>query len=261
MGLSVHDPFIDPLGNPLGLARTNDSAFEALLVQPTILTLTNGTYLIDKQKYKFFRVTTVGKGGDGSYGNGSCGGGGGGTAQSLIIPVAGRTIEILTSVVAGEVTASFLDVVQVGKPGGAGGLTASIGGMGVGGAYNFKGGDGLTYGGAGAAGTRGNGGNSSQSGTQDGGGGGAGNNINGSINGGGGGGVGAAGMATSTGGSIITSQQPGQSNNWGQTPMPAANGYDLRGGGWGGGGGSYAGSFNSNYLNTGGFGATRVELW
>lgn len=252
MGLSVHDPFVDPLGNPLGLERSGGvSEYQALLSQPMIVSILspNTDYPIPKG-YKFYRVTVVGKGGNGGSGTGQKGGGGGGLARSKIIPVSGRSVTVKLSTIAGDVFAEFADYLMVGRAGKNGGSAVAAGGIGEGGDYNFKGGDGSLASGGGAAGTMGNGGNSGVSGTLDGGGGGS---IFSSM-GYGGGGVGAPGQCIPDSRSTF----PGYSNYWGGTTVDSTANSSY-GGQWGGGGGTVSNA--STGLNTGGAGGVRIELW
>lgn len=227
MGLSVHDPFVDPLGNPLGLARSSGSGYEALLNDPVIIDFNSnsrltGTWLVPKD-YKFIRVSAVGAGGGGR-------GGGGGFTQTKILKVKpGMTVEYSTAPLSSALgsgtntTASVLDYALLATGGGAS-VSGSAGG--------------------GAGGPRGNGGdggygqNANGQASYTGGGGGGNITTNGSYSGGGG--VGASGGTAQVG------VGGGANTGWGSP------GVGTAGGNWGGGGG-----FNG----TGGAGGVRIELW
>ena len=257
MGLSVHDPFVDPLGNPLGLAKV----LGLLSINPTIVDLTGGfessidvvgDYVIPSG-FSFFRVTVVGAGGAGTSIYSATGGG---LARSAILPVKkGLVISYVAAtytVTAASTPASvgrtssarFLDTVLQATGGQAGG-PGMLGGVGSGGVDNFNGGTvGANTSGTGAAGTNGNGANSPASvgspglaGTGDAGGSGA--SVSSGLQAGGGGWMGRGGSAA---------------NPRGGAPddLYSRDAIGGQGGGWGGGGGK------SNY---GGFGGVRIELW
>lgn len=258
MGLSVHDPFIDPLGNPLGLAKV----LGLLSINPTIVDFINGAAgdFIIPAGFSFFRVTAVG-GGEG--GTSARSGGGGGLARTAILPCTpGLTIKYAAGVGGGfsagatPSTVSFKNYNMVGGP--ASGIT---GGMGSGGDANFKGGDGKTIsraGGGGAAGPTSDGGNADSSPyTGDGGGPG----ISGStgFGGSGGGGVGAPGGGMLSASPSAASVLPGVGNSiWGSPGAFSPGSAAGDGGAWGGGAGRRE---NSGNTGNGGYGGVRIELW
>lgn len=239
MGISVHDPFVDPLGNPLGLARTAGGSN----INPTVIYLNTpglGVFEIDPNKYSFFRVFIVG-GGAAGFGNSTAGsrraGGGGGSAISKVIPVRGKT-SIAYKVGEGgfsnvspnggssQATFGTYDMLATG-----GGQVA--GGTGSGGDLNFKGGTGSI-----GVGEPGGGGGVSADGDN-------GTTPTNSTGGGPG-----AGSGANAFGSYIKSNRG--LDLVGLTPST------FLGGGEGGGGG---GSSATNGTNPGGSGIVRIELW
>ena len=154
MGLSVHDPFVDPLGNPLGLARGLPTPKPVKKLKPAIYYFSDpgpGSMTIDPAEYSFFRVFIVGGGGCGrgaSAGASRMTGSGGGSSISDILPIteavkidytvgAGATTYIAR---AGSSTASFLATSMVAT----GGSYDTNAGLGTGGLRNFRGGRGAT---------------------------------------------------------------------------------------------------------------------
>ena len=259
----------NPLGNPLGLARGAPAANLPLF--PSIYDFASasgasGIFRIPSGS-RFFRVTVVGAGGSiQAFSGANGGGGGGGLAQSEIIPVNGRSIDInytappttAFATASASASASFLDVALLAT-GGAMGISnsypAAAGGVGSGGAINTSGGKGGTlgnngqyHGGGGAGGTAssggdgGNGGNGSDSAGDGGGGGGGGNSSQ--VNFGMGGGGVASSSATYPMHGVAGKTKP----TWGSPPI------NQSGGAWGGGAGT-----GSNA--TGGYGGVRIEVW
>ena len=239
MGLSVHDPFVDPLGNPLGLAKTPGLPS----INPTIEyfnTPGSGIFEIDPNKYSFFRVFIVG-GGAAGFGNSTVSarraGGGGGSSISKVLPVRGKT-SIAYKVGEGgfsnsrpnggssQATFGSYDMLATG-----GGQV--FGGTGSGGDLNFKGGAGSI-----GAGDPGGGGGVSADGD---------NGATPTNSTGGGPGAGSGANAF---GSYIKSNRG--LNLVGLTPSA------FLGGGEGGGGG---GSGSIDGANPGGSGIVRIELW
>ena len=245
----------NPLGNPLGLAREPTvHEVSPLLKDPTIVDFISasglsGVYTVTPD-YKFMRVTVVGAGGAGS--SGSQAGSGGGLAQTNVIPVEGRYIDITyrsaartaagTFARGASSSASFLSYSLLATGGG----TGASAGTGTGGDYNFQGGTAATGGGGGAAGPRDAGGNGAGNGSAAGSSktGGGGGYFVGFSSAGGGGGVGASGSGSVS----APAQPPGANNLWGGTSNTADGGL------WGGGGSSARNSF-------GGEGGVRIELW
>lgn len=241
MGLSVHDPFVDPLGNPLGLAKTPG----LLSINPIIEyfnTPGSGVFEIDPNKYSFFRVFIVG-GGAGGYGSSTVSarraGGGGGSSISKVIPVLGKTtiryvvgrggyVGESSDPNGGSSEAIFGSYAMLATGGGL-----VYGGTGSGGDLNFKGGAGSI-----GAGEPGGGGGVSADGDK-------GDTPTNSTGGGPG-----AGSGANAWGSYIKS-------NRGTDLVGLTPGNSL-GGGEGGGGG---GSANSGNRYPGGVGIVRIELW
>lgn len=262
MGLSVHDPFVDPLGNPLGLAKVAG----LLSVNPTVVDFVNGAagdFIIPKE-FSFFRVTVVGAGGSGWYSGGSFiysySGAGGGLARSAILPVRrGTTISYsaapstsYTEKNGKPSTANFLNISLIAT-GGQGATANAQGGMGSGGIDNYRGGNVVSNGnnsGAGAAGTNSNGADSVSVGT--------GTAVAGLNSAGDGGGSGAARYQEVYGGGGWMGRggsYPASSITPGGSPtndLAARSTTSNSGGNWGGGG---AGS------GYGGYGGVRIELW
>lgn len=67
MGLSVHDPFVDPLGNPLGLARNKSEGSAEAFIGPSLQIITtpgSGSRVLPKGAN--YRITIVGAGAAGA---------------------------------------------------------------------------------------------------------------------------------------------------------------------------------------------------
>jgi hypothetical protein len=258
------------LGNPAGnpLAQPRNATVNAAPRNPVIVDFAgtssqSGVYRVPDWA-EYYRVTAVGAGGVQTLvGIGKPSGGGGGLAQSELIPVNKRTIDITYSVpgttavqtASGSATASSVDFSLQATGGGNGsGVTPGAGGVGSGGAINNTGGTGgyggNFPGGGGAAGITSNGGNGggSGAGSAPSGNGGAGGTNGGTYCGGGGGGVWASGALGGNGADVASANGP-----WG---APGSN--NASGGGWGGGG---AGMSAGNGVGSGGYGGVRIELW
>lgn len=260
MGLSVHDPFIDPLGNPLGLQRDNSK-----IINPTVIDVRASSELKLPKEFSFFRVTVVGSGGKGGNGNTGVGGGGGGGgfSRSPVLKISDFS-SVSVARLANAFSATFGNWTLTATDGAAGAYPAVIapGGVGSGGVENNSGGIGTsTQAGGGAGGPTSTGGGGGNPYTGDGGGGGA-PAPNGSTGGGGGGGVGAAGGYTFYGSGNNTTRNGGAGKaifgSRGGNGYLSAEGGAGAGGDWGGGGGG-----GSTYVNgsTGGPGGVRIELW
>jgi hypothetical protein len=227
--------------------------------------------IVPPENAKYMRVAVIGAGGSSVN---QYGAGGGGCAASKIVPAAPITYRVggaqtsLFPYNGGNSIASFPGYHLVG--GGGGGRdsnTGSVGGVGSGGDYNFRGGPsntGTGTGGGGAAGPNGNGGTGSLaydgvsdrfgfdgefSGTGWGPGGGAGGNNRGASPNG----LPGAGSGSSAVGTILsTGSAPAVSPSFFGTPYTAVN-YSIGGVMGGGAGGSGSGTF------AGGVGGIVVE--
>ena len=265
MGLSVHDPFVDPLGNPLGLAKV----ISLLSINPTIVDFINGAAgdFIIPAGFSFFRVTAVGGGAGGTV-NGS--GGGGGLSRSAIRSVVLGTAISYTAGIGGasglnggDSSASFRDVLLYATGGQYVVAASSPGGFGTGGVNNFAGGAGAGVaggGGGGSAGPSSNGGDGATSGSA----------SSNSVDGGGGGSTGGSSAGGSGGGGVMalggvristsTAINLGGTSKefWGSAGGQAVTTGAGNGGAWGGGAGR-----NSSGGSTaiGGYGGVRIELW
>lgn len=265
MGISVHDAFVDPLGNPLGLARV----LGLLSIKPTIVDLaggwgsvsdTVGGYIIP-DSFSFFRVTVVGAGGSGTSVYSATGGG---LARSAILPAKkGLTISYVAaaytpyadttaSSIGRSSSARFNDVFLMAT-GGRAGSAGTLGGAGSNGADNFNGGAiSANTSGTGAAGTSANGADSRPlsvgsgiNAAGDAGGSGAYGGTGSGLQGGGGGWMGYGGAMPSL--STASVYQGGS-----PADLDSRNAKGLQGGGWGGGAGKGG---------DGGYGGVRIELW
>lgn len=259
--MSLGSPLGNPLGNPLGLARNSAGDYSRLLNDPTIVDFissagVSGTYKVPAWA-KFMRVTVVGGGAAGR--TVIAGGGGGGLAQTKILNISGKSIDLTYSTAARRVadtpgqaqssSAAFLNYAMTAT--GGTNIAGQATGTGTGGDFNFSGGASVTNGtnggaGSGAAGPRGNGGTGAPSAQKEGvGGAGGGGGQKGGGQFGGGGGVGSPGSASD--GTLQT--PPGDTGLWGSAS------FNVDGGRWGGGGsgGGLAGA--------GGEGGVRIELW
>lgn len=271
MGLSVHDPFVDPLGNPLALPRKPGGA---RTINPTIVDFVNGAAgdFTIPDGYSFYRVTVVGGGGSASD---SYSGAGGGLARSPILPAQkGLTISYVASIgenwpsgiASTNSTANFGAYSLLATPG-----KASVPGTGSGGTDNHKGGAGIisaspnARGAGGAAGPTADGQDAINQTTPylgDGGGAGATGSTTGG--GGGGGGVMASGGARFSAAPNTVVPASGGIDYWGSRGGSNASqpgdpvGGGGNGGNWGGGGGMRS---NSGRSGVGGYGGVRIELW
>ncbi|SDQ71705.1 hypothetical protein SAMN04490192_2865 [Pseudomonas lundensis] len=278
MGLSVHDPFVDPLGNPLGLARQNLPLLNA--APYLVIDFTSSAVVNVPTAYKKARFTIIGSGGDGQGAADGRGGQGGSSAVSEKIPikgildftfVGGATGSAASSLTLRDVTGAVFGTLTA--PGGASRLgTASIPGSGTPGFFSrgFAGGLGGNTGssnssgrgGGGAAGPEGKGGagggSGSGSGAEDGVGGSGGGGRGGAANpnpvpGYGGGGLGGKGALGGLGAPHLA--LPIELPSLVLTNTSALS-TDGGVGGGGGGGGSSSGNFGK-----GGVGMLRLELW
>lgn len=289
MGLSVHDPFVDPLGNPLGLARSSESKLAPVVIDIPGAPQGGGTVtgiLRGATKYRTYRVTAVGAGGRGHY----PGGGGGGAAATDILPTNGF-IDISYAIGAngnesGVAAVSVAGYSLRGLSGkNATNNSAGAGGSATGGFTNFSGGAGgfgsSGYGGSGGGGAASqfgpgtNGGNyanntPSPNLTGGGGGGASGGGSGVEAAGGGGGGIGCDGGASlnyAGGKSQMTLPIAPDPNEIASFAMfrstPGEVGASLVGGtgGVGGGGGGGIPLASNTVVGVGGPGIVRIELW
>lgn len=152
MGLSVHDHFVDPLGNPLGLARRGEAGKPPMVIYQESI----GTISLPIG-YSKLRVTLVGLGGQGGAGTADtndylcagAGGGCGGIAQSSILAVLSKELRFSRSgnvllVEYGSLSMSATPGVAggngvTGSPAGSIGAVGGAGGIGSGGAINLQG--------------------------------------------------------------------------------------------------------------------------
>ena len=268
----------NPLGNPLGLAR---SGVPSLAPEPLVVDITSGAgeYVVPAG-YRFVRIIAVGAGSSGVYYNSlGKGGGGGAVAKTLPIPLNGRPVTISYEIgmggvpvangfmaPGGDTLVKFLGYDIVAGGGRFGGTAVGIGGTATGGDFNYAG-SGAGQSGSAAGGAAGlfGGGYDPLSAC-----GGYGASATGSNGGGGGGGIDGHGgrrynntefLVTWTFPQISPKPEvsyrtfPGTNGNNG---VLAQKGGD--GGAWGGGGGAAYSSTPENQ-GKGGNGGLRIELW
>ena len=270
----------NPLGNPLGLARTSGASD---VPEPLVVDITSGTgeYIVPVG-YRFMRVTAVGAGSSGAfYGSLPRGGGGGSVGKTVPIPINNRAVVVAYEVGEGGVPTTngsianggdtkveFLDYKIVAGGGKSVSVGKAIGGTATGADYNYSGG---TPGGGtnytiagGAAGLFGDA-YAALSGS-----GAYGSSVGSSNAGGGGGGIdGNGGRRYGTTEFLVTGANP-QLSPKPDVPYKTFPGTDGKngvaaqkagdGGAWGGGGG---GAYSSSPADQGkgGNGGVRIELW
>ena len=266
MGLSVHDPFVDPLGNPLGLARNSSQPPNPRTIYlPGSGVSLEGTYEIPGMT-SFARFTVIG-GGAGNAGSGNAGGGGGGLARSAVMPVTkGQSLSYtagnwgVRGQSGGTSSLSFGSLLMSAT----GGRSAGSGGIGSGGEINTQGGAAIV-GGGGCGGITTDGGNGGGNATSaviyagDGGGGGGGS----SGFGGGGGGFGQPGGDGGISSTAANAGGPARDRRQGPTrgfTVPEYVNGANQGGEFGGGGGG-GGSITNPLSGRGGCGGIIIELW
>lgn len=176
--MSLGDPLGNPLGNPLGLMRVAKAAIAKKIVDIDCSPRGYATSLASfnfpiPDGYKKLRVTIIGKGGNGFFTTSStigAGGGGGGCAVSPVININFPLINVsMDGAGTLRVLISSGAVLDMSATSGGGAVAGSsgfgVGGTGIGGEFNFKGGDGAAYdnsiagGGGGGATPDGNGAN------------------------------------------------------------------------------------------------------